>query len=630
LSRKIKRRKRCLPPPPPQQLPTVTASSAATSTAAAPAPTTLGDHLAAVARSSTAGSNPDPSISLSSSPFAPSPALVLPAARAPLFPEDVVLDYLVQLLLGLQHIHARNVLHRDLKTSNIFISLERPRPHHRRRRRCATPKTNNGLQQREDGAAVGEDEEECVEVLRIGDFGIARIMDSGDALAKTRIGTPYFLAPEVVSGQSYSLKADVWSLGCVLFQMLTGEHAFGAAKNLNNLVMAILRGSPASISPSYSPRMTLLLSALLQKDPSRRPSAAQLLMVPFLRERVAGWLSARRIAQEFGTSDLARLPEFSLAPTTMMLPPLAIAEEHGDARRQQPPRQPLTPQPRLPGSSRSSGYSGYSELDRHRHPESKPRSSSVSAERSPALSASASSSYAAVHPSKLHPPPTTRSSAGATGGGSGSSHSSSTPSPLPALISRPLSLPPTPSSAALAAAAATAAARRHSLPQQAEVQPQPPLVAISSAARADSAVSSEQAAFQWRELPSSLAAQLLPSLAGRPSHPPPPPPSVPLSLQCEQVRAFLEQHIDLATLKRAYRMLVVGSGGEEATATPGLPVQTEGALQLMEIGQSHLMSLLRQLVAAEQAHERAMHGARLPFSGLAQAHLPPSNSSSCV
>jgi serine/threonine protein kinase len=301
LSRKIKRRKRMLPPPPPPPAPLVLAPPPAPAAAAASALTTLNDHIAA--RASTAGSSSggdahalaaaDPSTSSSMATAGPpSPP---PAA---LFAEDVVLDWLVQLLLGLHHIHARRVLHRDLKTSNIFISLERPRPHHRRRRRCATPSSSSstaaaaaaasGTGSGVEAAEAGGEEEECVEVLRIGDFGIAKIMDHGDAMAKTRIGTvrkmtqqhkrrgttpeghylthsflcffcsvvfqPYYLAPEVVGGSSYSLKADLWSCGCSLFQMLTGSHAFGAAKNLNSLVVAIVRISFTHTHCSRAPK----------------------------------------------------------------------------------------------------------------------------------------------------------------------------------------------------------------------------------------------------------------------------------------------------------------------------------------------------------------------------------------
>lgn len=155
------------------------------------------------------GARPSTPVPSSAQPL--SPSLALPAASTaishapPLFPEDTVLDYLVQLCLGVKHIHDSRLLHRDLKPSNIFISLEKARSFHRDANTRERHSTGGVTASERDPTA-----HRVVEVLRIGDFGIARLLDSSSALAHTRLGTPYFLAPEVVEGRAYSRQADIW------------------------------------------------------------------------------------------------------------------------------------------------------------------------------------------------------------------------------------------------------------------------------------------------------------------------------------------------------------------------------------------------------------------------------------
>ncbi len=182
LSRKIKRRKRHLIEER-QRTALATASSSAALThqqhsASSSVPPSPAAHLHRASAASSAAASNASLVSLSDhmtlTSTAASSALEAGGVPPPLFSEELVLDYLVQLGLGLKHCHDRHVLHRDLKTSNVFISLERPRAHHR-------------ISRRSGGGKPAADE--AVEVLRIGDFGIARLMDPNNALARTRIGT---------------------------------------------------------------------------------------------------------------------------------------------------------------------------------------------------------------------------------------------------------------------------------------------------------------------------------------------------------------------------------------------------------------------------------------------------------
>ena len=94
------------------------------------------------------------------------------------FCEEIILNWFVQLCFAIKYIHSKNILHRDLKLSNIFL----------------TSKGN----------------------IKLGDFGIAKILTSKDDLAKTLVGTPYYLSPELCLKKPYNHKSDIWSLGCIL------------------------------------------------------------------------------------------------------------------------------------------------------------------------------------------------------------------------------------------------------------------------------------------------------------------------------------------------------------------------------------------------------------------------------
>ena len=225
------------------------------------APTTASHHIPP---NTNIGSNstfvsPSPSLSASSSSVPPiSNGSLSPATEMILFSEETILDYLVQLCLGLKHIHEARILHRDLKTSNIFISLERARSFHPKSAIVMTHASS--AESNRDGGEIGG----IVEVLKIGDFGIARMLESTNELARTRIGTPYYLSPEVVEGKEYSRSADIYSLGCLLYDLCTGKHAFNA-HNLNLLVLAIVSIRDTRSQPFYG---TTILTVFLLADGS--------------------------------------------------------------------------------------------------------------------------------------------------------------------------------------------------------------------------------------------------------------------------------------------------------------------------------------------------------------------------
>lgn len=155
------------------------------------------------------------------------------------FEEAEVTSIVGQCGCGLSHVHRNHVLHRDLKCQNIFM-------------------TKAG-------------------VAKLGDFGISKILEETAAEAITFIGTPVYLAPEVCNGESYGTKADVWSLGIVMYELLQLTPPF-KADNIGALMMKILHAEPAAVDHAlYSSGIRSLVAKLLSKDPSCRPHSRELL-----------------------------------------------------------------------------------------------------------------------------------------------------------------------------------------------------------------------------------------------------------------------------------------------------------------------------------------------------------------
>ncbi|XP_034243084.1 serine/threonine-protein kinase Nek8-like [Thrips palmi] len=162
--------------------------------------------------------------------------------------EDVMLMF-TQIIQGLHYIHSQKILHRDLKTHNIFVSHE--------------PNVFS------------------MPILKIGDFGISKVLMS-QSKASTVLGTPSYLSPELCQGQMYDEHSDIWALGCILYEMLTFKKAF-EAPTLANLVIKIIHGKVPSIDSSkYTVGMEQLLHSILQTSPHDRPTAAMLLSHPLV------------------------------------------------------------------------------------------------------------------------------------------------------------------------------------------------------------------------------------------------------------------------------------------------------------------------------------------------------------
>ena len=148
-----------------------------------------------------------------------------------ILPENLIWKMFIQISLGLYHIHKKKILHRDLKTLNIFLTKDY----------------------------------NC----KIGDLGVAKILN-GTNHANTFVGTPYYLSPEICEEKPYNEKSDVWALGCILYEMVTFKHPFNAS-NQAALYIKILKGKYENINVKCSNDIRKIIDLLLEKNYYKRP-----------------------------------------------------------------------------------------------------------------------------------------------------------------------------------------------------------------------------------------------------------------------------------------------------------------------------------------------------------------------
>lgn len=157
-------------------------------------------------------------------------------------PEEIAGLFFVQMMLGLQNLHSRKVLHRDLKPENLLMTTN--------------PFDQGGPQPNFDGC-----------VLKLADFGFSRQLDTGAVLAQTVCGTPLYMSPELMNQTKYGPKSDVWSCGCILYEMLTGVPPFIAP---SNFLGQKISSEQVNYPPYISPEAHKCLYSMLRKNPGNR------------------------------------------------------------------------------------------------------------------------------------------------------------------------------------------------------------------------------------------------------------------------------------------------------------------------------------------------------------------------
>ncbi|CAG9334660.1 unnamed protein product [Blepharisma stoltei] len=173
----------------------------------------------------------------------------LKAQMGRMMQEPKIWKFFIQLLIGLEYIHSKKILHRDIKSMNFFLAKE--------------------------------------DSIKIGDLGVAKVLSSTVAFAHTMVGTPYYLSPELCEERPYNVKSDMWALGCVLYEMCSLRHPFDAP-NQGALILKIIRANYLPISTNYSAELREMISLLLSKDYKKRPSTTTILKRPGMKERTIG------------------------------------------------------------------------------------------------------------------------------------------------------------------------------------------------------------------------------------------------------------------------------------------------------------------------------------------------------
>lgn len=166
--------------------------------------------------------------------------------------EREAMGIFVQLAMALHYIHENRVLHRDLKCQNVFLMR--------------------------------------TGVVKLGDFGIAKVLEATDSMAETRIGTPYYLPPEMCTGKPYDFRADVWCLGVVLYEVLALQVPFDAP-NMALLVTKICNAEPRPVPQVYSGDLRALLGRMMAKRAEDRPTSAGIVALPHVRRALASLLT---------------------------------------------------------------------------------------------------------------------------------------------------------------------------------------------------------------------------------------------------------------------------------------------------------------------------------------------------
>jgi len=208
-------------------------------------------------------------------------------------PEDTACRICAQVLSGLAHLHERCVMHRDLKPANIFLL--------------------------KTGGVV------------LGDLGIAKVLLKATDQAETFIGSPAYMAPEVVDAQPYGPSSDIWAFGCVAYQMCTTRKPF-EAPSAPALYVKILRCKAPSVPGCYSAELRDAICSCLRRIPRKRPGAVDLLHAAPIRS------AAQRLGSIVSSPSTPRAVPSLPAGLSLPMPSLKTATNNrGPAQRSTTP-----------------------------------------------------------------------------------------------------------------------------------------------------------------------------------------------------------------------------------------------------------------------------------------------------
>lgn len=165
-------------------------------------------------------------------------------------PEDQIWKIFTQIILALHECHGREtgkILHRDIKPGNLFLDL------------------NNNV--------------------KLGDFGLSRIMGKESLYAYTNVGTPYYMSPEQINEQKYNEKSDIWSTGCILYEIASLRPPFEATTQMA-LALKIKEGKFNRLPKIYSEELWRVITLMLSPEKEKRPAVEDLLNFPQISMRL--------------------------------------------------------------------------------------------------------------------------------------------------------------------------------------------------------------------------------------------------------------------------------------------------------------------------------------------------------
>lgn len=161
-----------------------------------------------------------------------------------LFSEEEILYIFVQIVLGLKYIHDKNIIHRDIKPQNIFVTSDN--------------------------------------YVKIGDFNVSKQLQTHQVITTTMAGTISYLSPEILSGRGYGIQTDIFSLGCVLYELCSLRKAF-VCFSQEDYLRQINRRNYGEIPNRYSNDMKSLINRMLDPNPQTRITANQILQLNFIK-----------------------------------------------------------------------------------------------------------------------------------------------------------------------------------------------------------------------------------------------------------------------------------------------------------------------------------------------------------
>lgn len=243
--------------------------------------------------------------------------------------EAEVWRFSTSVLVGLHELHQHQILHRDLKPANIFLKSCQVVAG-----KASPPKPSQGLQLR----------------ALLGDLGLARTISESQPMASTMVGTPHYCAPEIFEGVPYGEKADIYSFGVCVYELMHGRTPHADVQNIAGLVRRVLRldlgGSngqsalePPKFDTRFSEELRSLVGACLEQSPTARPDTkALLLRVPLEQLAEAAAASTSPFAPPVGKLSTGAVSSFSFKPPrrnidALPTPPVAECQAPPDMQQ---------------------------------------------------------------------------------------------------------------------------------------------------------------------------------------------------------------------------------------------------------------------------------------------------------